>query len=1321
MNLLLSLLLILTTSLGFSQTDDDDVYILSCGLSLSDTEAQNIPTTKSRDTSINIPIKDIPMSIEVINADFLDNIDNTYRVNRSPSANRTQTTSSSSLPAGYLYCPATDESERIVVPLQNTYVVMDITPGISETTIVQEFTNTTESTLKATYLFPLPSDATVTNMELHFGDRIISSKVQEKQIARETYNAAKASGKKAALIEQHLPNLFSTAVANFQAGETVAIHISYVEDIPYKRDGYAIRFPMLANNKYFPQPPATETIELKRTSSKRINPPTHQPYEEPSYDPTHLGFSPNHVIIFDIAVSGIPIKSINSGSHDLLVEQVGDSTSITLADTLTIPDRDFLLNLEIQQIASTQATIVSSKSNDINYGLLTLFPPKKIQQKGKEVTPRDIIFLIDHSGSMSGERMKNTRRGVIKCLDRLRPNDKFNIVIFDDTFEAYSTDLVPATFNNLDKATSYVRTIKAEGGTVMQPALKDCIQRFSSDENRSKLIVFLTDGDVGDEHSLISLLENEIGDVRLFTFGIGTAPNEFLIKRMAEAGRGQSRFIHSNQSIASGISDLFDTLNTPVLSDIELTFFDANNTPIELLSFPYPIADLFLNSPVQVSYRSEDAIPTNVVMRANRGNEVIYETYKITTEGEPHPGIEFLFGRKWINQLQSELYLATTEEEREALKAEMTEIAVLFQLVTEFTSRVAVENTPSSPLSSPQYTTTSYNSDEDIFVLSPFQVDTSEDTGWRSTNSTAGTTLNTAIKDIPMSIEVINSDFLDDIQASDFDEALSYSAGVNLLPQQESYTDNTFNIDRRTASTPIDIHTVERIELQSSPTVDTFNAASPFGTSNIMRVRPYSTFSSEIGYTAGNNNFSNAWVDHNQPIGNNYNHSFRIIASHIEDNRNQNSVYATAQSNFGDSTRINASFSNFKVNFFGKFRNASTSIVQSFGKNVYTHYSFSRSTSDLAKEPRFLIGDTNTQNSDFSNASQLYSTVNFDQRSESEHLLRNSLSFKAINASHDIVISLRHLDRDESSTLLQDRKITNESETEFTDLAYTYKLSILDEALRVIMGQKLSQTKSDLIKESQSTLSSNIGLSWDINSEITLKYNYANAEQSQLLFQQPYRAPSIINRTITPSEFGTTTGSGHDFGAAFDFFDNKLSGSLTYYQADRINLLYRDWSIEALLNREYQAQESTLLAPATYSTITNTRPEGFSLNLNIQPTRSVSVILNAYTDWTDDTPTIGGKTKIAGFAIYRFQEGFLKELRIGGGFRYRDTMRYNDGYTLPEHLLIDFLIDYQFNLFDLTTTRLSLNLKNLTEEDYQQTRFNTPKGLETFISLKTEF
>ena len=265
-----------------------------------------------------------------------------------------------------------------------------------------------------------------------------------------------------------------------------------------------------------------------------------------------------------------------------------------------------------------------------------------------------------------------------------------------------------------------------------------------------------------------------------------------------------------------------------------------------------------------------------------------------------------------------------------------------------------------------------------------------------------------------------------------------------------------------------------------------------------MRVRPYSTFSSEIGYTAGNNNFSNAWVDHNQPIGNNYNHSFRIIASHIEDNRNQNSVYATAQSNFGDSTRINASFSNFKVNFFGKFRNASTSIVQSFGKNVYTHYSFSRSTSDLAKEPRFLIGDTNTQNSDFSNASQLYSTVNFDQRSESEHLLRNSLSFKAINASHDIVISLRHLDRDESSTLLQDRKITNESETEFTDLAYTYKLSILDEALRVIMGQKLSQTKSDLIKESQSTLSSNIGLSWDINSEITL--NITTRMQNSLSF-----------------------------------------------------------------------------------------------------------------------------------------------------------------------------------------------------------------------------
>ncbi|MCH6257842.1 VWA domain-containing protein [Puniceicoccaceae bacterium K14] len=1285
---------------------------------------QTSPSITSRgDSGTLVRVEDLPKLLDLVDSNFMEEMEPelTYRVTRK-NADENQEIHSK-LPAGYLYNPATEESERIEIPLQNTYVVMDITPGLAETTIVQEFTNTTDSTLEATYLFPLPTNATVTDMELHFEDRIITSDVQEKQQARTTYESAKAAGKKAAIIEKHFLHLFTTSVANFQPGETVEVHISYIEKLPYDRkNGYSIRFPMIAGNHYFPKTIDPKLTTPRRFSGKKIHPNTQNKNSPSNHENPHPGFSAEHLMSFDIMVSGIPIESVSSTSHDLEVKGLGTTLSISLADQLSIPDRDFQLSIEVDHALVTQASVVNSSTDEANYGLLTLFPPKEHQLENTDRLPRDIIFLFDHSGSMSGDRIANTKAGIAASLDQLAQEDRFNIVAFNSDFSVYSKSLVPANKNNIQNAKTFIENVEASGGNVMQPALIDSLKRLPNETGRNEIIVFFSDGYLGEESTLLSILENDLGSVRLFTYGIGSDTNNFMIQKMAEAGRGQSRFITNDQNIAKEITDLFEALNSPVLSDIELTFFDAHNKPIELLSFPHPIPDLYLDAPVQTIYMTEGPSPTYVVMKAHQGNTPIYEAFHIQSEDASHAGIEFLFAQKWIDQLQTDIYRAKSEKERQALLAELTEIAVLFQLVTEYTSRVAVEKSSANSTKVNIPGPTRYIPGDDIFELSPFEVGASDDLGWRSTNSSAGTSLNTSIKDIPISIEVITSEFLEDIGANDFDDALSYSAGMNIISQKESFTNNNFNTDQNGSANPVNVQTISRIEVQNSPTVDLYNSMSPFETANIIKVRAFSERLTELGAILGSeDNYSGYWVDHNQPVLDTNRLSIRSIVSKIEDTRSHESIYFQSESSISDQTQISASIHKTDISEFGSFENYNANISQSIGDNVYANYKFSHNSIGMNSTPRFLINQTASDQFDFANAAQTYSTTNFDQQTKKQHTVSTNLYIDGNRMTHDVAVFVRHTENSESLMINQDPDSNIHEKTNTFDFAYNYQMGLLEDAIRLLVGQKLSQKEGNITHQRSNNLSSNIGLKWDVLNEVTLKINYVESSEDQTILQQSYINANESEEFYEPADLESSNGKGHDIGIAFDLFDSRVSGNLLYFNTSQSNLAHRDWVREKHLNNWYLNNELDLIAPAIFGQHDEAKQEGASFNLNLQPIRAVAIITNIHTNWTSDLPTQGGETKISSFGRYKFTEGFLRGLKVNGGLRYRDSLRYNDGYILPEYLVIDLGIGYEFNIVSSYKTAIDLNLKNITNDEFQNSRFNRRSGREIFLSFKTEF
>lgn len=601
---------------------------------------------------------------------------------------RAQTTNLPTEVAGAMCARLPGGAGNMLLPLRRTHVRMEMTGAVVATTVSQRFVNDTDHPLEAVYIFPLPARAAVTDMALRTDDRLIKSVVQERKKAKQTYEKAKREGRRAALLEQGRPNIFTTSVANFLPGQTVDVGLSYMEAAEYQSGMYSLTFPMVVGQRYIPggMAPhgATNTCQ-GAGDARRINPPV-----------LPAGVDPAHELSLEMVINGLPVKRVTSGTHEIDVRfgDAGDpGVTVTLARRVTIPNCEFNVRIHLEESDEPEINVVESSEDGTCHALITVLPPVGVEPDDEQPEiPRDVVFLIDTSGSMSGESIGQAKAGLERCLDMLAPGDRFTIVRFAGDYSTLSSNLLDVAAATVEEARKYIACLAADGGTEMQDALA-YVLGLRRRPGAMALVIFLTDGDVGNEDSLMRLLSERLGGARLFTFGIGSAPNEFLVRKMGELGRGQARFIRTEEDIGAAMADFFRTLDAPVLTDVSVAWFDYAGDGVPGVEYyPSPCPDLFLERPVQVVARYPSGAPDRLVVSGLlNGRQVAFEYSLASVGGSYHDAVGRLFGRRKIDRLMADRLAADQPSDISHIESGIIAASLKYQLVSKYTSRVAVE------------------------------------------------------------------------------------------------------------------------------------------------------------------------------------------------------------------------------------------------------------------------------------------------------------------------------------------------------------------------------------------------------------------------------------------------------------------------------------------------------------------------------------------------------------------------------------------------------------------------------------------------------
>ena len=571
--------------------------------------------------------------------------------------------------------------------LLSTDIKIAVAGSSSRTIVSQRFINTSETWAEGVYVFPIGENAAVDTLKLRIGEKFIEGIIKEKFEAKVIYEEAKAEGKKASLIEQQKPNLFTNNIANIGPGEVVVVQIEFQSKLISKDGTWELRVPLVSAPRYDISV-IEEKIEFGSSgfSNKSINADYNENIDVKILDEKEL-FNP--VEIFIDLNTGFDLNSVKSAFHKVNIDKLSNGHhKISLPGPIS-SDRDFVLRWTAKD-KDTQTSLFKETRGNQEHLLLTLNPP--LTNKNKYSPNREIIFIQDISGSMGGEPLRQSKIGLEMAIKRLKPSDKFNIVLFNDRYSSYAENPVLATAKERDKAIRYVRRLNSYGGTEMYPALKYALKNFKSEKSVLKQLIFLTDGAVTQESKLFSLINRELKTARLFTIGIGSAPNSFFMSRAAELGRGSHIYIGDMDEISNRMTDLFGKIENPVITDLELILPKGFVAEV----YPNPLPDLYAGDPLSIAIRGKNASGIAKVI-GKIGNQKWVARVTLD-QGSDQIGIAKLWAREKISNLErNRISLSPNASQKADIDSELLQTALNYGLVSRLTSMVAVDITPSRP------------------------------------------------------------------------------------------------------------------------------------------------------------------------------------------------------------------------------------------------------------------------------------------------------------------------------------------------------------------------------------------------------------------------------------------------------------------------------------------------------------------------------------------------------------------------------------------------------------------------------------------------
>jgi Ca-activated chloride channel homolog len=560
----------------------------------------------------------------------------------------------------------------IEAPLISTDVVFRVSGPIARARVVQTFHNPSEDWYEGVYVFPLPENAAVDRLRLRVGERLIEGEIREREAAKQVYDQAKASGRRAALFDQERPNIFTTSVANVGPRETIVVELEYQQALRYDGNRFSLRFPMVVGPRYTPSGP------LRVMDAGRITPPVMRPGTE--------GERTNRVSIRVELDAGVALADLHSSYHRVDVTAPEPARRVvTLAEGATPANRDFELTWAPRAGEAPQAAWFAEEKNGKHYGLLMILPPAA----GGARLPREVIFVLDTSGSMAGASIRQAKEALELALARLAPEDRFNVIEFNSTAQALFTEARDASPDAVRRAMRWVGALEARGGTEMASALKLALPSGERETTqRVRQVIFLTDGAVGNEEALFRLIQARLGSSRLFTIGIGSAPNSHFMTKAAQLGRGTFTFIGRIDEVRAKMSELFAKLEAPVLKGLEVRW----PAGVQAESWPARIPDLYAGEPLVLT-AALDRLESEVHLIGERDGRN-WEARVPLTNGARGVGMGTLWAREKIASLIDAARERGAEDE---VRVQVIELATAHRLVTKYTSFVAVDRTPVRP------------------------------------------------------------------------------------------------------------------------------------------------------------------------------------------------------------------------------------------------------------------------------------------------------------------------------------------------------------------------------------------------------------------------------------------------------------------------------------------------------------------------------------------------------------------------------------------------------------------------------------------------
>ncbi len=571
--------------------------------------------------------------------------------------------------------PGTEK--EVPVPLKHTDVKGTISAYVAAVTVTQQFHNPYDGKIEAKYVFPLPQNAGINEFIMRVGERTIRGIIREREEAERIYEEARERGHVASLLTQERPNIFTQKVANIEPGKAIDINITYFHTLAYVDGWYEFVFPMVVGPRFNP-PGFTDGVgAVARGRHGLSGQGTEVQYLRPNERSGH-----DISLTLDID-AGVPIEELACASHVVKTERPAPGkATVTLSPLDTVPNKDFVLRYKVAG-KTVKSNLLVHRDERGGFFTLMLYPPESLNMIRR--SPMEMVFVLDCSGSMSGRPIEQAKKAVERALRQLEPDDTFQIIRFSNNASQLGRAPIAAGADNVRKGLDYLSSLHGQGGTMMIRGIRAALD-FPHDPRRLRVVSFLTDGYIGNDRQIIGEVHKRLGASRIFSFGVGSSPNRYLLDRMAKLGRGAVAYVGLDMNAGEVMDRFFDHVSHPAMADIEVDWGDMGAADV----YPRRIPDLFVGRPVILTGRFTGAGKTAVRVRGKVGDERrdIVLTVNLDDPTVKHVGIPVVWARMKIADLNDR----STHDSNRKLPEQIKQVALEYGLMSAYTAFVAVDS-----------------------------------------------------------------------------------------------------------------------------------------------------------------------------------------------------------------------------------------------------------------------------------------------------------------------------------------------------------------------------------------------------------------------------------------------------------------------------------------------------------------------------------------------------------------------------------------------------------------------------------------------------